>query len=55
MIALAAGAIVFAALALWVLSMALPVLLVAGVVAWGAMRFRRWQALRAGSRSRSLY
>ena len=55
MVALAAGAIVFAALALWVLSMALPVLLVAGVVAWGAMRFRRWQLIRAGSRSRSIF
>ena len=55
MVALAAGAIAFAALALWVLSMVLPVLIVAGLFAWGMMRFRRWQAMRAMSGSRSLY
>ena len=55
LIALGAGAVAFAALALWVLSMVLPVILVAGVVAWGALRFRRWQATRNGSGSRSVY
>ncbi len=54
-IAMVAGAVAFAALALWVLSMALPVIFVAGLFAWGMMRFRRWQAQRAMSGSRSLY
>ncbi len=54
-IALTAGAIAFAALALWVLSMALPVIIVAGAFAWGMMRFRRWQAQRAMSGARSIY
>ena len=55
LVALAAGTIAFAALALWVLSMVLPVLVVAGLFAWGMVRFRRWQATRARSGSRSLY
>ena len=54
-VALAAGAIAFAALALWVLSMALPVIIVAGLFAWAMMRFRRWQAIRAATGSRSIY
>ena len=54
-IALTAGAIVFAALAVWVMSMVLPVLLVAGLFAWAMMRFRRWQAMRAMSGSRSIH
>lgn len=54
-VALGAGAIAFAALALWVLSMALPVIIVAGVFAWCMMRFRRWQAMRAATGARSIY
>ena len=54
-VALAAGVVAFAALALWVLSMALPVIVVAGAFAWGMMRFRRWQALRASAGSRPIY
>ncbi len=54
-VAVAAGAIAFAALALWVLSMALPVIIVAGAFAWGMMRYRRWQAMRGASGSRSIY
>lgn len=54
-LALTAGAVAFAALALWILSMALPVIIVASVFAWGMMRFRRWQAQRAMSGSRSIY
>ncbi len=53
-VALVAGVIAFAALALWVLSMALPVIIVAGLFAWCMMRFRRWQAARGISRSPSL-
>ncbi|MGI4793666.1 MAG: hypothetical protein ACRYF2_03560 [Janthinobacterium lividum] len=54
-IALAAGVVAFAALALWILSMALPVIIVAGAFAWCMMRFRRWQAQRSASGSRSIY
>ena len=54
-VALGAGAIAFAALALWVLSMALPVIIVAGLFAWGMMRYRRWQAVRAATGSRSIF
>ena len=35
-----------AALALWFVSLILPVVLVAAAVAWGMMRFRRWQSGR---------
>ncbi len=48
LVAIVGGAIAFAALALWVLSMVLPVIVVAGLFAWGTMRFRRWQAMRSG-------
>ena len=54
-VALGAGAIAFAAFALWVLSMALPVIIVAGLFAWGMMRYRRWQAIRTATGSRSIY
>ena len=54
-VAFTAGLIAFAAFALWVLSMALPVIIVAGLFALGMMRFRRWQAARGISGSRSLY
>ena len=45
-LALVAGAIAFAALALWVFAMVLPVVIVAALVAWAAMKFRLWQASR---------
>ena len=32
-----------AALAIWVVSMILPVIIIAGAVAWGTVRYRRWQ------------
>ncbi len=35
-----------AALALWFVSLILPVVLIAAAVAWGMMRFRRWQSGR---------
>ena len=54
-VALGAGAIAFAALAMWVLSMALPVIIVSAAFAWSMMRFRRWQSTRAANGSRSLY
>jgi uncharacterized membrane protein YhaH (DUF805 family) len=43
-VAAIAGTLTVAALAIWVISMLLPVMLVAGVVAWAAMRFRGWRA-----------
>ena len=39
--------IALAAVALWVVSMVLPVIIIAGAVAWAAMRYRRWQLLRS--------
>ena len=48
MVAVVGGAIAFAALALWVFSMVLPVVVVAGLFAWATMQYRRWQALRGG-------
>lgn len=53
-VAVGASAIAFAALALWILSMALPVIIMAGLFAWGMMRYRRWQAVRAAIGSRSI-
>ena len=54
LVAVVAGAMAFAALALWVFSMVLPVLIGAGLVAWGTMKFRRWQAGRRGGTLRPL-
>jgi hypothetical protein len=54
LVALVAGAIAVAALALWVFSMVLPVLVVAGVAAWATLRFRRWQLLRGARNLRPL-
>ena len=54
LVALVAGAISVAALALWLLSLALPVLILAGVGAWAAYRFRRSQLLRGARDLRPL-
>lgn len=51
LLAVVAGAIAFAALALWVFAMVLPVVIVAAVVAWAAMKFRQWQMSRGRGRS----
>lgn len=48
LVAVVAGAIAFAALALWVFAMVLPVVVIAAVFAWAMLKFRRWQALRGG-------
>jgi hypothetical protein len=48
LVAVVAGAIAFAALAIWVFSMVLPVVVIAAVFAWAMLKFRRWQALRGG-------
>ena len=44
-VALVAGAMVVAALFLWVASVLLPVALVAGAVAYVAFRLQRWRGL----------
>ena len=36
-----------AALALWFVSLILPVVIIAAAVAWGMMRFRRWRSGRS--------
>ncbi len=46
LVAVLGGSLAVAALAVWVVSMILPVVIIAGAVAWAAMRFRRWQLLR---------
>ena len=40
--------IALAALAIWVVSLVLPVVIIAGAVAWVMYKFRRWQLLRGG-------
>ena len=44
-----ASFVAVAALAVWVLSMVVPVAIVAGLMAWATLRFRQWQARRRGS------
>ncbi len=38
--------VAIAALAIWVVSLVLPVIIIAAAVAWAAMKFRRWQSFR---------
>jgi hypothetical protein len=52
--AVVAGSLAIAAFALWVLSVMLPVLVLAGVGAWAAIKFRRWQLLRGARDFRPL-
>jgi len=54
LVAVVAGSVAIAAFALWVLSVMLPVLVLAGVGAWAAVRFRRWQLLRGARHLRPL-
>ena len=46
LVAMIAGGIAVAAIALWLLSMVLPVLILAGVGVWGLFKYRQWQLLR---------
>jgi len=46
-VAAIAGAVVVAALVLWVASVMIPVALIAGVVAYAAFRFQVWRAQRS--------
>jgi hypothetical protein len=45
-VAAIAGAVVVAALLLWVASIMIPIALVAGVVAYAAFRFQMWRVRR---------
>lgn len=51
-VAVLAGAAALAALALWVVSLLLPVIIIALGVAWGTYKYRQW---RRGSISRGLF
>ncbi len=51
-VAVLAGAAAVAALALWVVSLLLPVMIIAAGVAWATFKYRQW---RRGSNNRSLY
>ena len=46
LVAVLGGCLAVAALALWFVSLILPVVLIAAAVAWAMVRFRRWQLLR---------
>ena len=46
LVAVLAGAVAFAAFALWIALMLVPVFLLAVLVAVGTLRFRGWQAQR---------
>ncbi len=48
-VALLAGAAAIAAVALWLISLILPVMIIAACVAWATMRYRRWRSGSFGS------
>jgi len=52
-IAVGAGALAVAALALWFALILIPVMLVAGLIAWLAFRFQLWRAGQRGWRPRA--
>ncbi len=45
-VAAIAGALAFAAFALWIALILVPIALIAGVIAWAALRFQLWRARR---------
>ena len=45
-------ALLAAAVAAWLVAMLLPVVVVAGLVAWVALRFQMWRARRGGALAR---
>ena len=47
LLAVVAGSVAVAAFALWLFSLVLPVLVLAGVGAWGMIKYRQWQIMRA--------
>ncbi len=54
-IAVIAGGLSLAALALWVALIILPVALGAAVIAWGMFRYRMWRAQRSVGGQRNLW
>ena len=46
LVAVLAVSIAAAALPIWVVSLVLPVIVIAGVVAWAMYRYQRWQSRR---------
>lgn len=46
LLAMLAGSVAVAAFALWLFSLVLPVLILAGVAAWGMIKYRHWQSVR---------
>lgn len=53
LLAVIAGSVAVAAFALWLFSMVLPVLVLAGVGAWGMVKYRQWQLVRANRNLRA--
>ena len=51
LVAAVASALSLAVIAIWVLSLLIPVAVLAGFVAWAALRWRRWRASLGGGRS----
>ena len=47
LVAALGASLAVAFLAIWVVSLILPVVIIAGGVAWAAMKYRRWQLLRS--------
>lgn len=45
-VAVLAGALSVAVLALWLLAALIPIAVVAGVIAWAAIRFQLWRSRR---------
>lgn len=54
-VAVIAGGLTLAALALWVALIILPVALAAGVIAWAMFRYRLWRAQRSVGGQRNLW
>lgn len=53
-VAIIAGCLAFAAVALWLLAIILPMAIVAALIAWGVLRFQLWRAgWRRGSPTES--
>ncbi len=55
LIAVLAGTLAVAALALWLVVVLIPIAVVAGVVAWAAIRFQLWRARRPYSGPPDVY
>lgn len=54
-VAAIAGALAFAAFALWIALILVPIALIAGVIAWAALRFQLWRARRAHEPGRNVW